>query len=348
MHAAGLAHSDLSYKNVLIDPQGGRACVIDIDGLVVPGKFPPGVAGTPDFIAPEVIKTSRLAMTDRSKCLPRRETDLHALAVLIYYYLLNRHPLKGRKVHDLDDTARDEELAMGERALFVEDMKDRSNRYDMRWLRANYPPEKINQVLPYSDLDQLPCSMLGRYLTPLVIKAFGEGLHNPAARPTADDWETALVKTWDLLQPCVNPQCRQKWYPFNNTTKPVCPFCGTPFRGQLPVLNLYSKRPGGAFGPDGDVLMVYHNQYLCSWHASRKIFPNEKLTAEQKKRVGYFSFHNGQWLLVNEALPTMFDVTGGKKEPVAIRSSVALTENRQILLSEEDGGRLVQVQLVSA
>jgi serine/threonine protein kinase len=41
MHAAGLCHSDLSYKNVLIDPELGHACIIDVDGLVVPGKYPP-------------------------------------------------------------------------------------------------------------------------------------------------------------------------------------------------------------------------------------------------------------------------------------------------------------------
>lgn len=39
MHAAGLAHSDLSYKNILIDPVSGQACVIDVDGLVVPGNI---------------------------------------------------------------------------------------------------------------------------------------------------------------------------------------------------------------------------------------------------------------------------------------------------------------------
>ena len=41
LHAAGLAHSDLSYKNVLVDPKTGSACIIDCDGLVVPGKYPP-------------------------------------------------------------------------------------------------------------------------------------------------------------------------------------------------------------------------------------------------------------------------------------------------------------------
>jgi serine/threonine protein kinase len=71
LHAAGLAHSDLSYKNVLVDPAGGNACIIDIDGLVVPGKFPPDVVGTPDFIAPEVIASQHLKrMTLVGPCPP--------------------------------------------------------------------------------------------------------------------------------------------------------------------------------------------------------------------------------------------------------------------------------------
>lgn len=57
LHAAGLAHSDLSYKNVLVDPISGNACIIDADELVVPGKYDAGVLGTPDFIAPEVMET---------------------------------------------------------------------------------------------------------------------------------------------------------------------------------------------------------------------------------------------------------------------------------------------------
>ena len=49
LHAAGLAHSDLSYKNVLLAPTSGRVCIIDVDGLVVPARFPPEVVGTPDL-----------------------------------------------------------------------------------------------------------------------------------------------------------------------------------------------------------------------------------------------------------------------------------------------------------
>ena len=61
MHFAGLAHSDLSNKNVLIAPKHGDACIIDIDSLVVPGIAPPSVIGTPGYIAPEVLAGKSMA-----------------------------------------------------------------------------------------------------------------------------------------------------------------------------------------------------------------------------------------------------------------------------------------------
>ncbi|MES2732455.1 MAG: serine/threonine-protein kinase [Bacteroidota bacterium] len=335
MHAAGLAHSDLSYKNVLIDPTTGNAAIIDIDGLVVPGKFPPDVIGTPDFIAPEVMATKHLPKTDPNRKLPSIATDRHALAVMIYMDLLYRHPLRGGKVHDLDPQ-KDEELSMGSHALFVEHPSNLANR------------PKLNQVkpthLPWADVEKVPYTVCGPYLKQLFDKAFIDGLHQPSVRPTADDWEQACIKTVDLMQPCQNPTCDQKWFVFDNTTKPSCPFCGTPYRGQLPVLNLYWSRTEGAFVPENHRLMVYHNQYLYPWHINRNISPNERLTAEQKKPVGYFVLHQGKWVLVNQNMPSLKDVTEGKDIP--INQMVELTDNKQILLSKEEGGRLVIVQLV--
>ena len=115
MHQAGVAHSDLSYNNVLIDPTSGRACVIDCDMLVVEGMFPADVVGTPDFIAPEVYKTQHLKMTDTGRVLPNQKTDLHALGVLVYQYLLYRHPLRGRLAGTLapNDAGADEAQLMG-------------------------------------------------------------------------------------------------------------------------------------------------------------------------------------------------------------------------------------------
>lgn len=149
MHAAGLCHSDLSYKNVLVDPELGHACIIDVDGLVVP-KISSRRRGHPDFIAPEVVKTSHLQKEDSNRILPSIATDRHALAVLIYMYLFFRHPLRGGKIHDMTNELQDEALAMGERALFIEHPSDKSNAV------------KLNQVSPFS----LPWADPQKSLTP--------------------------------------------------------------------------------------------------------------------------------------------------------------------------------------
>ncbi len=336
LHAAGLAHSDLSYKNVLVDPKTGSAAVIDCDGLVVPGKYPPDVVGTPDFIAPEVLQTRSLNLDDPDKKLPSIQTDRHALAVLIYMYLLYRHPLRGGKVNDLDAT-KDEELSMGAKALFIEHPTDKSNR------------PKVDQLspseLPQGDITKLPYTICGPYLKTLFDRAFITGLHNPSMRPTADDWLTALVKTTDLMQPCQNPNCEAKWFVFDNTTKPRCPFCGTEYHGALPVLNFYYSPKPGKFIPEIYRLMVYHHQSLYLWHVNRFIFPNERLSTEEKKPVGDFHFHKGKWILINRRLTDLWDKDLDKK--IEIGQAIELTEGKKILLGKQDGDRLIVDQLVN-
>ena len=154
-----------------LNPVGGNACIIDIDGLVVPGKFPPDVVGTPDFIAPEVMASLKLSPKDANRALPKIETDRHALAVLIYMYLLYRHPLRGSKIHDQDPQL-DEELAMGERAMFVEHPTDASNRPNTQHARKG--------DLPWADVSARSYAVTGPYLKELFDKAFIEGLHDPS------------------------------------------------------------------------------------------------------------------------------------------------------------------------
>ena len=336
LHAAGLAHSDLSYKNVLVDPISGNACIIDADELVVPGKYDAGVLGTPDFIAPEVMATRELKLGDPNKKLPSINTDRHALAVLIYMYLLNRHPLRGGKVWDIDP-AKDEAMSMGEKALFIEHPTDKTNRVK--------PQELDKSQLPQGDPTKLPYTICGPYLKKLFDRAFIDGLHNPLARPSAAEWEDALVKTCDLVQPCQNPKCEAHWYVFDNTTKPKCPFCGQEYKGQLPILNFYYAPSHGKYMSENYRLMVYDKQTLYKWHSNNLVSANEKTSAEDKKPVGDFHFHNGQWILINRRLPDMYDATD--KKPIAIGGYVPLTDGRQILLDKGQGGRLIVVQLVN-
>lgn len=335
LHAAGLAHSDLSYKNVLVDPISGNACIIDADELVVPGKYDAGVLGTPDFIAPEVMATRELKLGDPNKKLPSINTDRHALAVLIYMYLLNRHPLRGGKVWDIDP-AKDEAMSMGEKALFIEHPTDKTNRVK--------PQDLDKSQLPQGDPSKLPYTICGPYLKKLFDRAFIDGLHNPSARPSAAEWEDALVKTCDLVQPCQNPNCEAHWYVFDNTTKPRCPFCGQEYKGQLPILNFYYAPSHGKYMSENYRLMVYDKQTLYKWHSNNLVSANEKTSAEDKKPVGDFHFHNGQWILINRRLPDMYDVTD--KKPITIGGYVPLTDGRQILLDKGQGGRLIVVQLV--
>ena len=335
LHAAGLAHSDLSYKNVLVDPISGNACIIDADELVVPGKYDAGVLGTPDFIAPEVMATRELKLGDPNKKLPSINTDRHALAVLIYMYLLNRHPLRGGKVWDIDP-AKDEAMSMGEKALFIEHPTDKTNRVK--------PQELDKSQLPQGDPTKLPYTICGPYLKKLFDRAFIDGLHNPLARPSAAEWEDALVKTCDLVQPCQNPKCEAHWYVFDNTTKPKCPFCGQEYKGQLPILNFYYAPSHGKYMSENYRLMVYDKQTLYKWHSNNLVSANEKTSAEDKKPVGDFHFHNGQWILINRRLPDMYDATD--KKPIAIGGYVPLTDGRQILLDKGQGGRLIVVQLI--
>lgn len=336
MHAMGLAHSDLSHNNVLVDPVEKSACMIDLDGLVVPGLFPAEVIGTPGFIAPEVLATKHLNKEDSKRVLPSRLTDLHALPVLIYMFLLHRHPLKGGKVHDLD-TETDDLLSMGEKAMFIEHPEDFSNR------------PKLNQVskwdLPWADVEKLPYSLTGPYLKTLFDRAFVDGLHNPMQRPTAEEWESALLKTTDLMQKCQNIYCEQQWYVFDNTNTPKCPFCGTSHKGTLPVLDLYYQFKDTVWKPENHRLMVYNNQYLFQWHANRNVIRNERTTNDQKVPVGYFTYHNDKWVLVNQKLTSLKDLTEDKEVPIG--EMVELTDGKKLLLSKDDGGRVVVITIAN-
>ncbi|WP_080964148.1 helix-hairpin-helix domain-containing protein [Rhodopseudomonas palustris] len=338
LHAAGLAHSDLSYNNVLVDPTSGRICIIDIDGLVVPGKYPPDVVGTPDFIAPEVVATNHLARNDPARKLPSNMTDRHALAVLIYIYLFYRHPLRGGKIHDLDPT-RDETLSMGHNALFVEHPRDASNRIRLDTIKKS--------DLPWADTARLPYSLSGPHLAPLFEGAFIEGLHDPGKRPNANSWEEGLIKTVDLLLPCRSPNCETGWFVYPETTADCCPFCGTRIDRSVPVLHLYSKRSANSnYVADNHSIVVYDGLSLFRWHIDRNTFPNERLSVEDRRRVGYFQFHQSKWYFVNERSSSLCDVTGDKRQ-IPQGSPLELKPGTKIQSETDDRGRLLVVEFPS-
>jgi hypothetical protein len=307
MHFAGLAHSDLSNKNVLIDPKSGDACVIDIDSLVVPGVAPPSVLGTPGYIAPEVLA---------GHAKPSIDTDKHALAVLIYQILLHRHPLQGRKVHSTRSAEEDEQLSMGARALFVEHPTDRSN-----------PP-----VAPI----QVPFGRLGPHLEPLVLKAFVHGLHQPARRPDAAEWEVALYRTLNMVHP--TPSGRH-WCVVSPGQPLVDAASGERIVQPVPIAR-YLRDTGDRLVDERQSLTVFHNLVLHHWHTRVGVSPDEHA---DRTPQGYFAQHGGKWWLVNLGEAPMHVVDG---PAIPRNSSVELLPGLAIRMGDDAPARVLRFDLL--
>lgn len=288
MHQAGLAHSDLSHNNVLIDPKSGSCVVIDIDSLVVPGIFPPEVIGTRGYIAPEILKTFMYPYHHPSRKSASTQTDLHSLAVLLYEYFFFRHPLIGPKIYSSCSAEEDDYLAMGPKATFIENPKDTSNK-----------PKGLRPTI----------QDLGPILENLFLRAFVDGLHMPAKRPSAMEWERGLVQTWDLLHPCQNPQCEQKWFVFYKPNHPVCPFCGMRLRKEDVVRFRFKTKARGREGQwlESGEMDIQNNTPLFPWHITSGIFPDEKA---ERSMQAYVSCQNGQWIVVNQAVEGMISPKG--------------------------------------
>jgi hypothetical protein len=91
--------------------------------------------------------------------------------------------------------------------------------------------------------------------------------------------------------------------------------------------------------------MVYNNQYLFEWHVNRNIKRNETLTAEQKIPAGYFTFYNNRWVLVNQKLSSLKDLTQDKEIPIG--TMVDITGGKKLLLSKEEGGRIAVITITN-
>jgi serine/threonine protein kinase len=315
LHATGLAHSDLSNKNVLVDPQRGKSIVIDIDTLVVPNLFPPDVLGTKGYFAPEVLKS----MKSQTRILPSNWTDLHALGVLIYEYIFQRHPLDGCKIWNDTSAEEDELLAYGEKAIFVEHHTDKTNR-----------PNPLNGV------SFLTIDHLGPYLKENFNRCFIDGLHNFTKRPTASSWELALAKTLDRLIDCT--QCKQYYVFLDNQQRPSCPYCKHNLDKPLPIFDFYYEFRDGQYIAEKHIFIAKHSARLYEWH----IFCNK--TSDENARIdrlAYVQFNNNSWYLVNQMISSGMVCNNNL---VPIGGSIKLEANQEIIASKDSKSRLFKVR----
>ena len=220
LHGKGCAHTDIHFRNFLVNIASGEAVMLEMDGVVVKGFLPPQVMGMVGFMAPEILINNES---------PSERTDRHSLAVLILYTLLFRNPLNPLRDY-ADDPRKSEILGWGEKAVFSEHPTDTRNRLD-------------NIGVPLYNRGALSYKMLPVPLQKLAERALIDGLFAPEKRPSSREWEEALANGIDELCKCQN--CNQYFpYPYwiSDYNQRTCPFCGVKINYLPLVFEEYEKR----------------------------------------------------------------------------------------------------------
>jgi hypothetical protein len=273
---------------------------------------------------------------------PSRSLDLHALAVLIYRFLFRRSPVASLPgVPGLPPWGRG---AGSGRAVFAEDGELLSRLRDPAGGTGASAREDPDGLAPWTDTLKLPFTSAGP-LSRLFELAFADGLQEPPSRPDAKLWEDGLLRTADSLLPCSGSGCPSGWFAFVPPGPPACPYCGRPYAGQsVPVLKFgreEGRRGGEGTGPEESSLAVFHDLYIYRRHAFNFVPEGPLPSAERQKPVGYFSHHNGQWILVNQNLRDLEILGTGKTIPPG--RTLPLASGQRIRLSRENGGRVAEV-----
>jgi serine/threonine protein kinase len=285
----GLCYPDFSGKNIMVDPFEGRTVLIDCDSLTVPGRLSATVEGTGYFRAPELVA--------RSVTIPSVKTDRHALASILYHWLLLWDPLKGDKIYD-PDPVQDDLLRYGKMALYIEHPTDQSNRASKQVLKAY---------------------MLGPELAKLFRVAFVDGLHNPDKRPFPYEWRDALYHTYDQLIPCASPHCEWRSFVATRVPKLICPACHEPLKNPKELPFVYLLKHRGTGNPDeyhtdesrAHYVVGWPGRYLYEWHMrpdTSAAYTNPMQTPDVRNPRAVFEYdqHQHQWYLKNLAADDMF------------------------------------------
>jgi eukaryotic-like serine/threonine-protein kinase len=184
LHSAGLCYRDISFGNLWVDPDAAEVAIIDNDnvGLDSGEVF---VWGTLRFMAPEVV---------RREAAPSSLTDLHSLAVFLFYLFMHGHPLEGVKTDESYSWAQSDhhsetDLALkhfGTEPVFIFDPVDHSN-----------PPRPGDPV-------SIWWRLYPKFFRAVFERAFTTGLRDPSGigRVAEGVWRRALSRLADCVSVC--------------------------------------------------------------------------------------------------------------------------------------------------
>jgi DNA-binding helix-hairpin-helix protein with protein kinase domain len=178
LHSLGLCYSDVSFDNIFFDPMTGDVSIGDNENIILDGEETPWTLGTPRFLAPEII---------RGESGPSIASDLHALAVILFHMFMVHHPLEGRREREIAclDLGAMKKL-YGTDPLFIFDPRHGANR----------------PVAGIHNNATIFWNLYPGYVRDIFIRAFTDGLRNPAARVRESEWGSVLVRMRDQLFYC--------------------------------------------------------------------------------------------------------------------------------------------------
>ncbi len=236
LHSAGLCYRDISFGNLRVDPAACEAAIIDVDNVGVDGSTAL-VKGTGPFMAPEIL---------RDEAFPSTATDLHSLAVLLFYLLMHGHPLLGERADasftwDRDKRLSETELTVrnfGVGPLFIFDPGDPSNR-----------PLPGDPVARWWDLYPRQCRQV-------FTRAFTAGLRDASlnGRITEGTWRRTLLSLHDSVSSC--PGCGAALFDDPEQPRQTCWHCS----GRLPEPPRL-KVPGGTLVLSEGAVLTGHHLY---------------------------------------------------------------------------------------
>jgi serine/threonine protein kinase/predicted Zn-dependent protease len=95
VHRAGLVHRDVKAQNVIVQDDG-RVVLTDFGAGQVRGADRKGTAGTPLYLAPEVLQGAPASPS----------SDVYSLGVLLYYAVTGTYPIDGQTVVEVRERAK--------------------------------------------------------------------------------------------------------------------------------------------------------------------------------------------------------------------------------------------------
>lgn len=201
LEKSNLSYCDISGNNILIKiAKDASVKMIDVDNIYTAGKGKSAILGTPRYIAPEVISRQKN---------PDVLSDNYSLAVILFELLRVGYPYISDDV--LDGTPEDEENALAGNADYVTD-------------------DNSTNMLP-ADI------VFTDKLKELFRRCFEDGKHNRLSRPSATEFEQALLEASNKVIKC--PSCGAWHYPRKDGKSYAgCPWCDSPSRPKA-MLNFY-------------------------------------------------------------------------------------------------------------